>query len=1306
MTKTAGSEVFHSNISLNYRRTDALAGRKASYAQSKRRVLMGSTERVFSCILVACFLVSLAFAQGSYRAQLRGTVTDASGAVVRGATVTITDTGTNISSVSHTDDKGEYYFTGLRPSSYSVKAELKGFRTTERTGVVLAVDQEASLNFTLSPASVSENVVVTTTAPLLDTENATLGTDITSEYVHEIPLMNRDFFGLTFLAAGVTEVAGSGTQDNYPSGTNFTSNGQRNATAEIRLDGALISAPEQGEGGNSNVYYEPLVEGMQEMKVQNNSFSAEFGNNGGTVVNMVMKSGTDVFHGSGWYFLQRPGVDARDFFNPAPNPKPDSKRDQGGFSLGGPIRKNRTFFFVDFEKVSSSSASSGLVTVPTTAERLGDFSGLTNPIYDPKQPLVPCPPPATPGTMCRPPVQNGGIIPVGERDPIGMAVLNLYPQPTNSNEFGNYNYTTVTQAPDYQFDIKIDHQINDKNRINGRYSRGWSNYTTPLTLGDSFDNDGIASGVTVAQNGSFEYTWTVNPRIIWTNHAAIDRVHELSLPGIPTISGFNASLPTGTQGLPPVFEQANGIDEMPTFMMQGNLPWNNLYDQCCIYTKFGHTLVSYSSQLVISRGSHLIKVGGEQRIFYNNFWQPNNPTGLLTFTDNVTSPNPNSDTTQICNGSCNNPNNIQTITTGNPLASLAFGYGDNINASSQLIVTPSVANRSLETGFYIQDDWKVNSKLTVNLGLRYEWSSPYTSRNNQLEFSNFTADSGVNINLTSLPAAAQAAGAMSAQATMQSIPGLNLPTTQELYGTTQFATSSMRTIPTYRKDVGPRLGFAYAFDSKTVVRGGVGIYFGMSPATNFQYPGSAFRKTANLFFTNDDFATQSATLENPFPGGFTGPQGTQYGQFANWGYQNPNDLGTTAARDADIYQWNLGVQRELPSQIVLGVDYVANRSTHLPWSGTNNRAFIPSSLLAQVATAVTPTDATCQTDSCVSNFLQTLVGNPFYSMFNTPCTSTPSNPCFNEVNSNYGESSLPLSYLLNKYPQFAGDFEGLMLESANSWYNAMQIRFQKRTTHHVSFEGSYTISKETDYSSAGRNNWVGALGLGLPQQLDNLSAEHSIGASDAPQRLAAAVVVDLPFGRKQWIGGNMNRAVDAVVGGWSIATLITQQSGQPMAIGMANARLANGSQRPDVVCSQLKSGTSMHDVALNWEANSTAISNNLPPVNTFLNANCFADPGDQIPGNAPRYFSGLRVDGIHNADLNLYKSFVPKEGMRLEVRAEVFNFTNHPRFGQPNSAVGSGPAGGSDANPFFGTISGDALGETPRFFQFGLRFEF
>ncbi len=1242
-------------------------------------------------LLVFCAVASLtarSSAQGSYRAQLRGVVSDATGAVVSNATVTIRDEGTNISTSARTDDKGSYFFTGLRPSTYDVKAQAPGFRAAERTGVVLEVDQESSLNFKLQLAGVSSTIEVTETAPLLDTGNATLGTDITSQYVKELPLVNRDFFGLTFLAAGVTEVAGSGTQDNYPSGTNFVSNGQRNATAEVRLDGSPLSAPEQGEGGNSNVYYEPLVEGVQEFKVQNNSFSAEFGNNGGTVVNMVMKSGTNSFHGSGWYFLQRSGLDARDFFNPAPSPKPESARDQGGFSIGGPIRKNKTFFFADFEKVRFNSAFNGVATVPTAAERAGNFSATATNVYDPTLPLVACA-----SGLCRPQASYKGtpnVIPPNEINPIGQAILNLYPQPNLPGEFNNYLFSGTAHQPDYQFDIKIDHQINDRNHISGRYSRESSNYYTPMIFGDSFDNngsgDGIAGSPTAAQNGSIEYSRTVNSRIVWTTHFSIDRVHELETSGIPSISSFNSKLPSGVQ-LSPILQNANGLDRMPAIYMSSGgqtAPWTDLYDQCCVNTTFAHTLYTYSSQLVMSHGSHLMKFGGEQRLFYNNFFQPNDPTGTLNFTDYVTSPTPNNDTD--ANG---NP-------TGNPFASTLFGYADNINPfpsiPTSLEVLPSVANRSAETGFYFQDDWKVNSKLTLNLGIRYEWSTPYDERFNRIQFSDFTAPTNVTLDTTS------------AQAALSSV-GVNFPASEQLIGTTEFASSNMRHVPVYRSDVGPRLGFAYAFDSKTVARGGAGIYFGMSPATNFQYPGTAFSKTAPIIFTNNNFATQYATLENPFPSGFTGPQGKEYGALAEWGYANNNDLGTTAARDADLYMWNVGIQRELPSQLVLGVDYSANRSTHLPWSGTNNRDFMSSALLAKVSAAVHYNNdvtqnngiGSCDGDSCVSTFLANPVNNPFYPMFSTPCTPSPSSPCFNEPNSLYSNTTIPLGYLLDPYPQFTGDFEGLMIEEASSWYNAMQVRFEKRTTHHVSFEGNYTISKLTDDSSAGRNNWVGSLGSGMPQQLDRLYLEHSISANDAPQRLAAAVVLDLPVGRNNWIGGNMNRPLDAAVGGWSLATMITEQSGQPIALGMSNPRLANGTQRPNIICSQLKTGLSMKDVAMNWQQNGNAESNGNPPVASFINPGCLADPGDQNPGNAPRYYPGLRVNGIHNLDMNIYKSFVPKEGMKIDLRAEIFNAFNHPRFAQPDAAYGDAA---------FGTITADANGYLPRYFQFGLRFEF
>jgi len=1200
--------------------------------------------------ILAAFLLAgsavLLVAQGSYRAQVRGIVADASGAVVGGAKVTITDVGTNIASSSRTNDKGEYFFTDLRPSTYSVQAEAQGFRPEERTGVVLAVDQQTTLNFTMMPGAVTTAVQVSSVAPLLDTESPTLGTEVTNEYIKDIPLPGRDFFGLTFLSGGVTEVAGSGTLDNYPTGTNFVSNGQRNATAEVRIDGSLISAPEQGEGATSNVYYEPSVEVIQEFKIQNNSFSAEFGNNGGTVVNMALKSGTNNFHGSGWYFMQRAGTDARDFFNPEPNGKPNHERDQYGFSIGGPVKRGKTFFFGDIEKVRDNEPINIVASVPTLAERTGDFSATQNPIFDP----INC----SPNCSTRNQVQSNGVlnvIPPGEIDPIGQKIINLYPKPNLPGEFNNFRVNTLSHSPGYQFDIKLDHQISDKQRFSGRYSRAHSNGTTPTILADGGDGTGDNGGITnsplAVQNASLEYTWTLSPKVVWTSHFGIDRAAQVETTNIPSLT---------TVGLPSYLE-ANGVNRMPTIQMSGALPWSSLYDQCCLNTTFAHTLYSYSSQLVIAKGQHLMKLGGEQRIFFNNFLQPPNPTGLFNFTDFVTSQSPFSNT-----DANNNPQ-------GNPFASLLFGYPDN---SSVINIYPSVANKSKETGFYFQDDWKVTPKLTLNLGLRYEWSTPYTERFNRVQFSDFTGASGMSIDLT-------AGGQTQAL-------GLG---TKELNGITLFPnTAGMRSVPVDRNNLGPRLGFAYQLNSNTVVRGGAGAYYGMSVATNFQYPGTAFRKSATMFFTLDNFNTRSATLANPFPNGLTGPQGQQYGKLAEWGYANANDLGTTQAQNADIYQWNLGVEHLLPSQIVLGVDYSANRSIHLPFGGyssTRNRDFISSGLLAKISAQQHALDPTCDADGCVSNYLGTPVANPFCTLFSgTGCAYNAGPAIFNEPDSQYGNSTLPLVNLLRPYPQFDGDFEGLPRLEASSWYNSMQIRFQKRTTHHISFEGSYTISKLTDDSSVGANAFVGTLNMGNPQQLDNLRAEHSISANDTPQRLAAAVVVDLPIGRDRWIGANMNRALDAVIGGWAVATLVTEQSGQPLPIPMASPRLQDGNQRPNVLC-----GGGM------------GISSNRAAVQQipYLNVNCFADPGDQVPGDAPRYFSGLRTDGIHNFDANLYKEFVPREGMTVQLRAEVFNTMNTPRFAAPNTAFAPG-------DTQFGIISSTAPGYTPRRIQFGLRFEF
>ena len=1203
---------------------------------------------VASLLWCAVFLAvsAGAFGQASYTAQVRGVVKDQSGAMVTNATITITNDATGIVTTAHSDEHGLYILTGLRPAVYTIKADRAGFRPAEQKNVVLQVDQQTTIDFELHPLGVSTTVEVTEAAPLLDTESAAIGTDVTNEYVRDIPLYNRSLFGLVFLAGGVTETSGAGINDNYPSGTNFVSNGQRNATAEISLDGSPLSAPEQGEGGNSNVYYQPSVEIVQEFKVQNNSFSAEYGNNGGTIVNMVLKQGSNKFHGSGWWYGQRSNFDARDYFNSGP--KPDHVRDQYGFAVGGPIIKNKTFFFADFEKVRAQDPVNLSGIVPTDPERSGDFSAdaaNSGGIYDP------CAGNTDPNAPACPRLQfsDGGVlnkIPANKIDPVGQKIVNLYPHAnTTAVNPGDPNWRTVTLSsdPGWQFDIKVDHQITSNHRIGGRYSRHHDVGAVPTIIG-SDQGDGTIYTTNV-QNGGLEYNWSVRPTALWTNRFSVDRVKA---PGqtnnYPTLSdvGLPASL------------AVNGLTRVPTISVDGGDL--SIFTQCCVDTHFAHTLYSYSSALQWSKGRHSLKFGGEQRIFYNNFWQPNYPSGTLNFSRDVTTSQPNAGL-----GDQGQGNAFATILTG-------FAYGGQIN------VVPAVADKSKETGFYAQDDWKVTPKLTVNIGVRYEWSTPYSERYNRLQFSNFTADTGMNIPVN--------------RDGQDMVPGLGQ--IGEILGTTVFPTSSYRNARVDRNNVAPRLGFALELARNTVLRGGVGVFYGMNVATNFQYAGPAFQKSANINFTLDNYAHQYATLSDPFPAGLAPPQGTNYGALAQWGFGNASDLDNGIARNAEVYQWNLGIQHLFPGQIVVGIDYSANRSTHLPWAGaggisTRDRNFLSSGVRNALVSTLNPTHD--PNDNSVSNYLNNQVSNPFQCFFTT-VTSAPSYcpaaPIFNAADvtdSIYVNNTIPQLNLLRPYPQFDGAFEGLPKLIATSWYNSMQIRFQKRASHYISFEGNYTYSKSEDDSSAGRNAWIGNLILDNPQLLDQLWAERSLSSNDATHRLTTAFIVDLPFGRGRWIGSGMNRVLDGAVGGWSLYSFLTLQSGQPLGISMGNPRLADGNQRPNIVCSQLTSGISYH----------AAGRTGLP----YLNANCFADPGDNLPGDAPRHFSTLRGDGIRNVDLSLSKEFNIKEGKQLQVRAEMFNVANHQRFAFLDGGFG---------NSTFGTVT-STTGNFHKM-QFGARFQF
>ena len=1151
-------------------------------------------------------------AQSNDQGQVRGTVSDSSGAVIPHAAVTLTDTGTNVSQKTVSNEHGLYVFTALPASNYHMLIEAPGFGSVEKPGIVLTVNQQTTLNVTLVPAAANTSVTVEAVPVLLDADNATLGSDIGEKYLTQIPLENRDPFGLAFLAAGVTESAGSGINDSYPAGTNFVSNGQRNSTAEIRLDGTLTTAPEQGEGGTSNIYYQATVEALQEVKVQNNSFSAEYGNNGGTVIDEVMKSGTNSFHGSAYEFNQNAIFDARDYFNSGP--KPGHSQNQFGASIGGPIVKNKTFFFADLETVIASNPVNIVATVPTTAQIGGDFSQamtydqngnpVQNQIFDPLQ--------IDPASYTRPAYANN-VIPGSEIDPVGQAILKLYPQPNTAGDAvsgaNNFRQVILSTSTTVQFDVKVDQHFSDKSTLSGRYSNVFSNGSTPTVFGDGEFNDGTAYTERVFNDGII-YSYAPTSHTLWTVTAGLDRVSSPSTSNYPS--------PTSV-GFPSYLEQ-NGVVRMPSIIMP-EPPWTSIYDQCCVDTKFAHTLANYSSSFSWTKGQHTLKFGGEQRLFYNNFFQPNYPNGYFSFDQDVTAQVP-----------FDTDNGIQ----GNSFAGLLLGYGD----SGSINVTQSVADKSKETGFYVQDDWRVTPKLTLNLGLRYEWSTPYTERHNNSQFSDFTGNSGIAVS---------------------GFSG-NLP------GTTIFASNQKRSVPGDWNNVAPRLGFAYLVNDKLAIRGGAGIYYGMSVATNYQYPGTAFTASPAVFFTKDGYLTRSATLENPFPTGIEQPQGTKYGKLAEWGLSNGNNLDTGAARNADIYQWNLGIQQAFLDNIVVGINYSASHSTHLPWGGyssTNNRNFIPSAIRQQYT----------------SEDLNNLVDNPFQSLFSGPTA------IFNEPESRYGDAQLPLLNLLRPYPQFDGVFQGLPRLVAASWYNALQVVFQKRAGRYINFEGNYTWSKNTDNSSTGFNAFVGTLNNGNPQELDNLKAEWSVSANDATNRFVLAAVFQLPIGRGSLIGANMNRFLNTLVGGWQLTTLTTFQTGQPLDITMSNGRIADGNQRPNVTCGSnqpLTTGISIHKAA----------EYGMP----YINSNCFADPGDQQAGSAPRYFSQLRSDGIHNTDISVERIYkFGDRGGHLEFHGECLNCTNTVRFGIPDFGYGDST---------FGIISSTAGGALPRNMQLGVRYEF
>ena len=1173
---------------------------------------------LFGILLSAVLLSPAAFGQATFKAQLRGTVLDASGAVIQRATVTLTNEATAVAVTAETDASGRYIFNNLAPAVYEIKAEATGFKSSHQSNVALRVGQQSDLDFKLEVGEVAATVEVTGDRVLLNSSNGELGQEVTNRYVTEVPLFDRDISNLTKLTPGVTESQGF-QQDQTKE--NFVSNGQRNSSAEVRLDGGLTSTPEAGEGAMFWAHLQPSIEIVQEFKVQTNSFSAEYGNNGGTVVNIVSKSGGDHFHGSAYLFDRRSETDAKNFFSGG-SPVPTYSRDQYGGSLGGPIVKQKLFFFFNYDRTQFDQPGTQIVSVPTDLQRTGDFSqtfnsdGTLQQIYNPFS--------LTGG------VRNpfaGNIIPTNLLDPVALKIMALYPEPNRTGDpltgLNNYVANYTTPVPAHQYNAKVDYLLTSKSTLSARYSKGYLRHIGPnlfvggLTQAD--EKNDYNNFVT-----QFDHSFSGNTLL--TLRAGVDRHYQKR-------DAPNELDPT-TLGFPSILSTANGSVTFPridvsTYQGLGLSGWTKTIE--------AQTNFLWDAAVTKVVGPHSLKFGAEGRTLLSNFFQPAFPGGDFAFRQKQTEQNTSggSDDTQ-----------------GNSLASLLVDFGDN----GFLSIHPAVAQKSQENSFFVNDDWQVNSKLTVNLGLRYEWSTPYEDRHNRVQFADFTGDSGMNVDLSS------------GDPFLQSL-GLG-PT--EIKGIAQFATSSRRHVGSDWNNFAPRLGLAYRLGDKTVLRAGGGVYYGINPATSYQDVGAAYRQNLNWFTTLDSGNTRNATLADPFPQGAVAAQGTKYGLLNTWGYTSDSNQSGTF-RNADIYQWSVSVQHELPGKSVVEVAYSANRSVHLPFGGTKNRNFLPTALREQISAQQHALDPTCDADACVTNYLNQQVQNPFYPLF------VGSSAIFNEPNSGYTQSStIALINLLRPYPQFNGNFEGFNLFSANATYNSLQMKYEKRYSGGLNIVGSYTLAKETDDSSYTSNGWLG----NSPniQDLGNLKAEHGVGAADVRNRLAVGGSYELPFGRGKKFGANMNKFVDGFLGGWQANGYLTLQSGLPISIGLSGGNLADGNQRPNVSGNPL-TGVSMHDAALKGVA--------------YLNNAAYSNPGDQIAGNAPRFDNRVRGDGIRNIDLSFIKNFQIRESMKLQLRTEFFNFTNTPRFGDPDSNKGDGN---------FGLVTSQV--NSPRQVQFGARFLF
>jgi hypothetical protein len=1093
-------------------------------------------------MLISLLLQLRVFSQ-SELATLTGVVTDSSGAVLTNVEVTVTNTGTNLSKSSTTNESGRYFLPGLKPGLYSVSASLAGFKKYMNAAVTLQVNQTARLDMTLDVGEISQEVTVSAEAPLLETETSSRGAVIDGRKIVELPLNGRDYNQLALLSPGVLNTTPRMQSIGFKGA--FNVNGNRAFSNAFQLDGVdNVSYSNSFRGINMQVV-QPSVEALQEFKIQTNAYSAEFGRSSGALVNAVIKSGTNDIHGSAYEFHRNDNLDAANFFsNRSGAAKPFRLRNQFGGTIGGPIVSNRTFFFGDYEGLRDRAGVVRLSSVPQPIWKRGLF---TIPIFNPynaadtgqdfRQPATP---------DCNEGNGNCWIIPQNLIDPVGQRIVDVNPNP-NTGAPGqidnNFVNIPIERNRQDQFDVRVDHQFSTSLNVFGRYSFVDSTFLRPGPrpgLSEGSFNDTFGTALSRSQGVAIGATWVLRPTLVNEIRFGFSRGNYFTRP-----PNFDSGCPEQAIGLQGSVTEEDICGGIPVT----NPPGGTLrrIGRTTSVPQF-QTPRSYNlrDSYAWSRGNHGMKFGGELIHVQTGIRDVSALIGNFTYSGRFSGQNG-----QYQGG----------------IADLLLGFPTRYQQDSDTTFNQWQKIWSL----FAQDDWKVNSKLTLNYGLRYEFSTPPRERDFQAANFDLATQTYINAKEGSL-----------------------------------FDHSLVH--PDYN-NFAPRFGFAYSPLNRWVLRGAYGIFYnhtnrsGREGLLGFNFPfiiladsnigGSSVLKASNAIFR----------LQDGIPAGFVDPARVNVATT----FRRAQDMNQ---RTAYVQQWNLSIQWELATDLLLDVGYVGNKGTKLMSFRNLNQASFS----------------------------------------------------FDSANGAPGVGPRPYAGVgLN------GDIQYLLNEGIST-YHSMQVRLEKRFSQGLSALMAYTWGKALANSpdhlaTSGAGNGIDVGVNNQPQNPLDRRSEYGLTEFDVKQRFVASAVWQLPYGKGRQFGSGAGRTLDLLLGGWEFSPIITLQQGLGLTITQDNLLNLGGerSNRPN----RLGNGTLSPEeqtVDRFFDTSAFQILSPTAGATGFVPNQAFGNSGVGV----------VRGPNLINVDFNLSKDFAIGERHSIQFRSEFFNAFNRPNSGVPGVRIGAG----------------------------------